>query len=128
MELPDRGLTLTPLEFGLESQKVFRSIGIFSHGFLAGMAFWHLMMVRSDEKRREKKDSQSAALKVTLIVKTHFFFFPQVFVLSTGDHSSLDFVNLYAPLSQPWQCLFYFLTVVCMISVLDRRVALAIFW
>ena len=41
----DLGLTLTPLELGLESQKLFRSVGIFCHGFLAGMAFWNVVMV-----------------------------------------------------------------------------------
>jgi len=38
--------SMTPLELGLESQKIFRSIGIFCHGFLAGLAFWQLIMVR----------------------------------------------------------------------------------
>jgi hypothetical protein len=38
--------TKTPLDLGLESQKVFRSIGIFCHGFLAGLAFWQLVMVK----------------------------------------------------------------------------------
>ena len=37
--------SMTPLDLGLESQKVFRSIGVFCHGFLAGLAFWQLIMV-----------------------------------------------------------------------------------
>ena len=37
--------TKTPLDVSLESQRVFRSIGIFCHGFLAGLAFWQLIMV-----------------------------------------------------------------------------------
>jgi len=37
---------MTPLDLGLESQKVFRSIGIFSHGFLAGLAFWQIILVK----------------------------------------------------------------------------------
>ena len=37
--------TMTPLDLGLECQKVFRAVGVFSHGFLAGMAFWQLLMV-----------------------------------------------------------------------------------
>jgi len=38
--------SMTPLDLGLESQKVFRSIGIFSHGFLAGLAFWQIILVK----------------------------------------------------------------------------------
>eukprot|EP00094_Tigriopus_californicus_P007260 TCALIF_06988-PA protein Name:"Protein of unknown function" AED:0.32 eAED:0.32 QI:22/1/0.5/1/1/1/2/0/225 len=36
----------TPLDFGLDFQKMFRSIGVFSHGFLAGLGFWQLVTVR----------------------------------------------------------------------------------
>jgi hypothetical protein len=39
--------SMTPLDLGLESQKIFRSIGIFCHGFLAGLAFWQLIMVKN---------------------------------------------------------------------------------
>ena len=35
----------TPLEFALDTQRAFRSIGVFCHGFLAGLAFWQLVMV-----------------------------------------------------------------------------------
>ena len=49
----------------------------------------------------------------------------QVYVLSDyvatdESHGSLDFIALYSPLAQPLQCVFYLLTVVCTISVLDR--------
>ncbi len=40
-------LQQTPLELGLESQKIFRSVGVFCHGFLAGLASWQLFMVSS---------------------------------------------------------------------------------
>jgi hypothetical protein len=32
----------------------------------------------------------------------------------------LDFIALYSPLSQPLYLIFYFLTVICTISILDR--------
>ncbi len=80
---------MTPLDLGLQSQRVFRSIGIFCHGFLAGLAFWQLLMV---------------------------------FILSKGDVELMDFIELYSPLSQPLHLVFYFLTVICTISILDRLV------
>lgn len=46
--------TKTPLDLALESQKVFRSIGIFCHGFLAGLAFWQLIMVCQKRSDKEK--------------------------------------------------------------------------
>ena len=36
------------------------------------------------------------------------------------DRGPLDFIALYSPLAQPLQCVFYLLTVVCTISILDR--------
>ena len=78
--------TKTPLDVSLETQKVFRSIGIFCHGFLAGLAFWQLIMV---------------------------------FILSDFENT-MDFIKLYSPLSQPLHLVFYFLTVICTISILDR--------
>ena len=39
--------TMTPVALALTAQKGFRSFGVFSHGFLAGLAFWQLIMVRS---------------------------------------------------------------------------------
>jgi len=79
--------TKTPLDVSLESQRVFRSIGIFCHGFLAGLAFWQLIMV---------------------------------FILSEGSVDLRSFIELYSPLSQPLHLVFYFLTVICTISILDR--------
>ncbi len=38
--------TMTPLDLGLRAQAAFRSFGVFCHGFLAGLAFWQLIMVR----------------------------------------------------------------------------------
>ena len=38
--------TMTPVALALAAQKGFRSFGVFSHGFLAGLAFWQLIMVR----------------------------------------------------------------------------------
>ena len=81
----------TPIEWGMETQKLFRSLGIFSHGFLAGIAFWQVLTV---------------------------------FVLNNGVRDPLEFVSLYSPLAQQVNFLFYFLTVVCTISILDRWVAL----
>jgi hypothetical protein len=43
-----------------------------------------------------------------------------VFVLTEGDTETLDFIALYSPLSQPLHLIFYFLTVICTISILDR--------
>ena len=37
--------SMTPLDLGLEGQKVFHAVGVFCHGFLAGLAFWHLVIV-----------------------------------------------------------------------------------
>ena len=37
--------TMTPLDLGLECQKAFHAVGVFCHGFLAGLAFWHLVIV-----------------------------------------------------------------------------------
>jgi len=36
---------VTPLDLGLRTQRCFRALGVFSHGFLAGLAAWHLVMV-----------------------------------------------------------------------------------
>ena len=36
---------MTPVALALTAQKGFRSFGVFSHGFLAGLAFWQLIMV-----------------------------------------------------------------------------------
>lgn len=78
----------TPLDLSMDSQRIFRSIGIFCHGFLAGLAFWQMMMV---------------------------------FILSEGSVVDLrTFIELYSPLSQPLHLIFYFLTVICTISILDR--------
>ncbi|TRY73500.1 hypothetical protein TCAL_06988, partial [Tigriopus californicus] len=85
----------TPLDFGLDFQKMFRSIGVFSHGFLAGLGFWQLVTV---------------------------------YVLSGEDISVLDFIDLYAPLAQPFHFTFYFLTVICMLSILDRYDIAQITW
>ena len=79
--------TKTPLDLSLDSQRIFRSVGIFSHGFLAGLAFWQLMMV---------------------------------FILSEGTIELREFIKLYSPLSQPLHLIFYLLTVICTISILDR--------
>ena len=38
--------TMTPVALALAAQRGFRSFGVFSHGFLAGLAFWQLIMVR----------------------------------------------------------------------------------
>ena len=59
---------------------------------------------------------------------SHWFFSNfQVYVLSDyvvtdhdRDRGPLDFIALYSPLAQPLQCVFYLLTVVCTISILDR--------
>ena len=77
----------TPLDLSLDFQRIFRSIGIFCHGFLAGLAFWQLIMV---------------------------------FILSEGTIEIRTFVELYSPLSQPLHLIFYLLTVICTISILDR--------
>lgn len=45
----------------------------------------------------------------------------QISVLSQGlEMTTLDFIALYSPLAQPVQCIFYFLAVICTISILDR--------
>lgn len=77
----------TPLDLSLDFQRIFRSIGVFCHGFLAGLAFWQLIMV---------------------------------FILSEGSMEIRTFVELYSPLSQPLHLIFYLLTVICTISILDR--------
>ena len=46
--------TMTPVALALTAQKGFRSFGVFSHGFLAGIAFWQLIMVRSKVHGRTK--------------------------------------------------------------------------
>ena len=76
----------TPLDLGMQVQRAFRSLGIFCHGFLAGLAFWHLIMV---------------------------------YVLMESEEI-IQFLALYSPLSQPLHFLFYLLTVICTISILDR--------
>ena len=43
---------MTPVALALTAQKGFRSFGVFSHGFLAGLAFWQLIMVRSKVRTR----------------------------------------------------------------------------
>ena len=40
---------MTPVALALSAQRGFRSFGVFSHGFLAGLAFWQLIMVRSQK-------------------------------------------------------------------------------
>ena len=47
-------------------------------------------------------------------------------MLSEGEQTSLDFVALYSPLSQPLHFLFYVLTVICTISILDRWVLIVL--
>ena len=44
----------------------------------------------------------------------------QVFVVFTLHNDALDFVSLYSPLSQPLQIVFYLLTMICTVSVMDR--------
>ena len=78
---------MTPLDLGLECQKVFHAVGVFCHGFLAGLAFWHLVIV---------------------------------YVLTESGMEQLEFLELYSPLSQPLHLMFFFLTVICTVSVLDR--------
>ena len=80
--------SLTPLDLGLDFQKAFRSLGIFCHGFLAGLAFWQLVMV--------------------------------YMMTEAGGEGTMSFLSFYSPLSQPVHFMFYLLTVVCMISILDR--------
>ena len=41
-----------------------------------------------------------------------------VFILAHDDHRT--FIDLYSPLSQPLHLIFYLLTVICTISILDR--------
>jgi len=36
---------VSPLDLGLRMQRCFRALGVFSHGFLAGLAAWHLVTV-----------------------------------------------------------------------------------
>ncbi len=48
--LPNRGsgdfrAESTPLRLALDAQRVFRAAAVFAHGFLAGLAFWQLLMV-----------------------------------------------------------------------------------
>lgn len=104
--------SMTPLELGLKGQRAFRSFGIFCHGFLAGLAFWQLIMVKLSLKNKQ------------ILAFTPFIVCVQVYVMSDGrakeDYSPLDFIELYSPLAQPLQCMFYVLTVVCTISILDR--------
>jgi hypothetical protein len=40
--------------------------------------------------------------------------------LSEGSIDLIDFIELYSPLSQPLHLIFYFLTVICTVSILDR--------
>jgi len=35
----------TPLDLGIQTQRVFRSLAVFCHGFLAGLAFWQVITV-----------------------------------------------------------------------------------
>lgn len=77
----------TPLDLSLDFQRIFRSVGVFCHGFLAGLAFWQLLMV---------------------------------FILTEGSMDVQAFVKFYSPLSQPLHLIFYLLTVLCTISILDR--------
>ena len=79
--------TKTPLDLSLDSQRIFRSVGIFCHGFLAGLAFWQLIMV---------------------------------FILTEEMIDLKEFIKLYSPMSQPLYMIFYFLTVICTISIMDR--------
>ena len=95
--------TMTPLDLGLECQKVFRAIGVFSHGFLAGMAFWQLLMVYIL--------SQEGLLHEM---------FPGDCLEPTEYCDQLKFVELYSPLSQPLHLVFYLLTTICTISIMDR--------
>ena len=62
-------------------------MGIFCHGFLAGLAFWQLIMV---------------------------------FILTEEIVDMKEFMKLYSPMSQPLYMIFYFLTVICSISIMDR--------
>ena len=71
----------------MDSQRIFRSVGIFCHGFLAGLAFWQLIMV---------------------------------FILTEEIIDLKEFIKLYSPMSQPLYMIFYFLTVICTISIMDR--------
>lgn len=43
---------------------------------------------------------------------------------TTTPSGSLGFVELYSPIAQPFNFIFYLLGVVCMISVLDRLLPL----
>ena len=95
--------TMTPLDLGLECQKVFRAVGVFSHGFLAGMAFWQLLMVYIL--------SQEGLLHEM---------FPGDCVEPKEYCDQLKFVELYSPLSQPLHLVFYLLTTICTISIMDR--------
>jgi len=79
--------TKTPLDLSLDCQRIFRSVGIFCHGFLAGLAFWQLIMV---------------------------------FILTEEMIDLKEFIKLYSPMSQPLYMIFYFLTVICTISIMDR--------
>ena len=36
---------MSPLELGLVTQKVFRSVATFCHGVLAGLAIWHVVTI-----------------------------------------------------------------------------------
>ncbi len=98
-ELEDRLLSAekpgsTPMDIGLEAQRGFRSLGVFCHGFLAGLAFWHVVTVS---------------------------------VLSGSSLSDpVDFLSLYSPLAQPLNFVFYLLTAICTVSILDRLVAAAL--
>ena len=107
---------MTPVALALAAQKGFRSFGIFSHGFLAGLAFWQLVMVSEGETKSNTSNAK--------IEEVPFIYVQQVYVLSDGrfseDYGPIDFVILYSPLAQPLQCVFYLLSVVCTISILDR--------
>ena len=97
--------SMTPLDLGLECQKVFRAIGVFSHGFLAGMAFWQLLMVYIL--------SQEGLL--------HEMFPGDCQKPDQIEYcDQLKFVELYSPLSQPLHLVFYLLTTICTISIMDR--------
>jgi hypothetical protein len=97
--------SMTPLDLGLECQKVFRAIGVFSHGFLAGMAFWQLLMVYIL--------SQEGLL--------HEMFPGDCLKPDQIEYcDQLKFVELYSPLSQPLHLVFYLLTTICTVSIMDR--------
>ena len=43
-----------------------------------------------------------------------------VFILTEEIVDMKEFIKLYSPMSQPLYMIFYFLTVICSISIMDR--------